>query len=341
MSEADERPVLVAGGYGAVGATVTRTLAGPLAGRVVAAGRDLARATALAAEVGGAAARIDVHDPAGFGRVLDEHGIGTVVLCVEPPGPALARTCLERGVHLVDVGASADLLEQVEALAGTAVAHGATAVLSVGVAPGLTNLLARRARDDLGSADRVDVTVLLGAGERHGADAVRWTVGQLARPAPPGGPLRTTLPGYGRRTAHPFPFSDQYSLRRTLDVGEVTTRLCLDSAPLTALLFALRRSGLVRRSLARRLLVAASTRVHLGADGFAVRADARLGGRHAAYALTGRRQSHVTGLVAAHVTRALRTGTLPAGVHHLDTLPALAGLPQELPGTTLRRLSEG
>lgn len=333
MREGWRRTVLVAGGYGAVGAAATRTLAGWFPGRVLPAGRDLDRARALAREVGAAAARVDVGDPVGFARVLDEHDVGTVVLCVEPPGPAFAAECLRRGVHLVDVGASRHLLAQVEKLDTTARATGASAVLSVGVAPGLTNLLARRALDDLGCAERMDITVLLGAGERHGSDAVRWTVRNLAADPPRGGTVRTGLPGYGRRSAHPFPFSDQYTLRRTLGVPEVTTRLCLDSATLTALLFALRRTGVARlgrRPAVLRALTGALARVHAGGDGFAVRADAFHGARRVGYVATGHTQSWVTGLVASHVVRTLVADGLPAGVHHIETLPALAGLPETM-----------
>jgi hypothetical protein len=47
-----------------------------------------------------------------------------------------------------------------------------------------------------------------------------------------------------------------------------------------------------------------------------------------------------SGLVAAHVTRELLTGTPPAGVHHIEQLPALASLPEALAphGVVLRRL---
>ncbi|MCB5168443.1 saccharopine dehydrogenase NADP-binding domain-containing protein [Streptomyces bambusae] len=315
------------GGYGAVGATVTATLAGWFPHRVLAGGRNPDRARGPAG-VHAAGVRIDVTDPDHLRRTLTGlRDVAAVVLCVEPPDDSVARVCFEQGVHLVDVGATPRLLDATAALAPVATATGATGVLSVGVAPGLTNLLARRAHEDVGGAERIDLTVLLGAGEAHGADAVRWTVENLPHPTT-AAPLRVTLPGHGTRTAHPFPFSDQHTLPHTLGAGLVTTRLCLDSAPLTATLFGLRRAA--RSPLVRRALTASFRRIHLGADGFALRADAHRGGRHAAYALTGRAQGRVTALVAAHVTRELLTGSLPAGVHHIEQLPALAGLPERL-----------
>ncbi|MBQ1090052.1 saccharopine dehydrogenase family protein [Streptomyces sp. B93] len=319
--------VLVVGGYGAVGAVVTTTLTDWFPGRVVPAGRDEARARRL----GGV--RADVTRPEEFARTLDTLAdVSVVVLCVEPQDAEIARICLRRGVHLVDIGATPRLLTAVADLHDEAVAAGATAVLSVGVAPGLTNLLARRVHEAVGGAERLDITVLLGSGERHGGDAVRWTVAGLTEPVE-ARPRRTALPGYGTRTAHPFPFSDQHTLPNTLGVPEVTTRLCLDSRSLTSMLFALRRTGLLhtaRHPAVRRTLTAVFRRVHIGGDGFAVRADARRGDHHAALALTGHGQSRITGLVAAHVTRELLTGTPPTGVHHIEQLPPLTTLPNTL-----------
>ncbi|NRQ36991.1 saccharopine dehydrogenase [Nonomuraea sp. NN258] len=318
--------MLVIGGYGAVGAQVSTTLDGWFPSQVIAAGRnpDGARLPATVRRV-----RLDLADIAGLERLLDPGDIAVVVLCVEPADATVAETCLSRGVHLVDVGASDHLLRQVEDLADRATVGGATGVLSVGVAPGLTNLLARRVHERLGGAQQIDITVLLGAGEQHGADAVGWTVSRLARPAA-ARPRRYLMPGHGRRTAHPLDFSDQHSLRRTLGVPSVTTRLCLDSAFSTALLAGLRRLGVFRRPTLRRLITTALSRVHLGGDGFAVRVDGVNGDRHAALALTGNGQSRATALVAAYVTRAVLDGALPTGIHHIDQLPVLADVPERL-----------
>lgn len=333
MADTDGGTILVLGGYGAVGATITGALGARFGRRVLCAGRNVVTARETAAAAGARAVRLDLAERDAVVHALDQYRVTAVVLAVEPPDAGLARTCLERGVHVVDVGASPELLAGVERLGPLAERRAATAVLSVGLAPGLTNVLARRAHDELGGADRVDLTVLLGAGERHGADAVRWTLAGLAAPRGTARRARVALPGYGRRTAHPFPFSDQHTLRRTLGVAGVTTRLCLDSATLTAVLFGLRSTGLARVTRRPRVLRAftgALTRVHVGGDGFAVRAEAVRGPWHATYAVTGHTQSRITGLVAARVTEQLLTGRLPAGVHHLDQLPAFADLPERL-----------
>ncbi|WP_218951881.1 saccharopine dehydrogenase family protein [Amycolatopsis anabasis] len=326
--------ILVFGGYGAVGRVTATALARWFPGRVVAAGRDPDRARAFAEETAGAVRplAVDVTDRAAVERAVADAGV--VVCCVERANEVLARICLERGVHYVDVSATRSVLESLEGLDELAATTGAVAALSVGVAPGLTNLLARRCVAELGSATGVDVTILLGLGEHHGQDAVRWTVDSLAQPAARGlARKRVHLPGAGRRTAFPFPFSDQHTLSRTLG-APVTTRLCFDSAPATWAMFGLRRIGFFAAAHRLRLdglLTAALSSVHFGRVSFVVHAaavDER--GRRAAFAASGSRESEATGIVTAHVARLLHAGGLAPGVHHLEQLVEPAALFRDL-----------
>lgn len=340
MTLVNARDVLVIGGYGAVGSVVCARLAQAVPGRVVPAGRSLAAAQEAARRIGSPRAeRVDLADPATLDAALD--GVGLVVLAVEPGDDRVARACLARGVSLVDVSASRGQLEATELLDEVAREAGAAAVLSVGVAPGLTNLLARRAHDLVGGAQEIDVAVVLGGGEAHGADAIRWTVDGLVGPrpgvrlgrVPGGGPRQVLLPGFGRRAVHPFDFSDQHALRRTLDVPRVTTRFALDSRVLTASLFGARRSGVLRAfrgARGRRALAAVFGAVHVGGDRFALAATARDGDRAAQVSLVASGQGRVTGLVAAEVALAVLAGRVPPGVRHVEQVDGLADLPERL-----------
>lgn len=317
---------VVLGGYGAVGRVAAEALAEWFPGRVVVAGRSRERAEAVARASGGrvTACAVDVGDLAAVGGAIADAGV--VVMCVEQANEAVARACLERGVHVVDISASAPVLEAIARLDGLAVEHEATAALSVGVAPGLTNLLARVCVDRLPDARNVDVTVLIGLGERHGRAAVEWTVDALTAPRVRAGRdpgrARAALPGFGARSAYPFPFSDQHTLTETLGVP-TATRLCFDSALLTNLVFGLRATGalsLIRRLGASRALTSLFSRVHLGSDRFVAHAAASGGGGTVACAATGRQEARATGIVAAHVARRLDGHAAPPGVHHLDQL---------------------
>ncbi|MEU4443303.1 saccharopine dehydrogenase NADP-binding domain-containing protein [Actinosynnema sp. NPDC050801] len=292
--------IVIFGGYGAVGREAAAVLSP--AHEVVVAGRN-----AAATVPGTTTLRVDLRDDGDVQRALD--GTYAVLMCAEVDNARIARACLERGVHYVDVTASHDTVTAVEALGGDA-----TALLSVGLAPGVTNLLARHCVELTGARD-VEIGVLLGGGERHGAAAVAWTLGGLAELGPS---WRTTFPApHGTRTVHGFPFSDQHTLLRTLDVDRVRTGLCLDSRMVTALLPAAAR-------FAHRL--GPLTGLRLGGDGFAVAVSA--GGVTCAF--SGRRQSRATGVVAALLVA--RLPALPHGVWHVDQVVDPLGFLTEVAG---------
>ncbi|MFC4059044.1 saccharopine dehydrogenase NADP-binding domain-containing protein [Planomonospora corallina] len=309
--------VLILGGYGAVGREAAAVLAGEAT--VIVAGRDPGRARPVP---GTTAMRVDATDPADLDRALE--GVGAVLMCAETGDARVARACLERGIGYVDVSASPHVLAGIQELDGLAAARGATAALSVGLVPGVTNLLARVCAERSPGQD-LRIGVLLGSGERHGPAALAWTLDGLGRLD--GSWTMGFPPPYGERTVHRFPFSDQYTLPATLGVTSVSTGLCLDSRLLTGLLAAAGRpavAGLLRRPAIRGPLLRALAGIHLGGDGFAV--AVRSGTAWAAF--SGRRQSRATGRAAALLVR--RLPALPPGVRHIEQLVDPAAFLAEL-----------
>ncbi len=327
---------LVVVGYGAVGRTVSTLLAERLPGRVYAGGRNLGKAEAFSRETGGRVLplELDLADPSGSAEALE--GASVVVACAEPPDAAFAREVLGRGIHYVDISASDAYLREVEKLDALARGRGSTAVLSVGLSPGLTNLLARHCADALGGGvANIDVFVLLGLGEVHGEGSIRWTVENLdKRFAVPGSPemvesftdpRRTVFPGgYGTRAGYRFDLADQHVLARTLNLEQVATRLCFDLAPATRLLVLLKDVGalrVLRYRWAREALVTLLARLHPGTDGFAVKVEARAeDGRSCRGSAWGRGQGRATAVVAALVARRLHETPAERGVFHIDQL---------------------
>ena len=113
---------------------------------------------------------------------------------------------------------------------------GSTIVLSVGLAPGLTNLLASHVKTKVEDAYHIDIFIMLGLGEEHGEAAVRWTVENLATEfwMQEGEELRkkksflesrkTVFPdGLGRRKGYRFNFSDQHVIKRTLNLQSASS----------------------------------------------------------------------------------------------------------------------
>lgn len=299
--------VLILGGYGAVGREAAAALAERMPGvEIVAAGRN----PGSAAPVPGARmARVDVADDADLARALE--GADAVLMCAELDNARIARACLERGVHYLDVTATPALIAAIEDLDDLARGHGATAILSVGLAPGVTNLLAKWCATNGGKGE-VSIGVLLGSGEAHGPAAIRWTLDGLGE-LDGSWPMTFPTP-YGTRTVHRFPFSDQFTLPRTLGTTAARTGLCLDSRLTTALLTSPALGRLARRPLVRAFLEKALATIHLGSDTFAV--TAQMGQVSATF--TGRRQSRATGLTAALLLK--RLPSFPAGVLHIDEL---------------------
>lgn len=328
MGKNDDRsgaPIVIVGGYGAVGRVAAHTLTSWYPERVIVAGRDPARARELVRSGDAAQAiRVDATDPGDVARVLDERP-AVVVMCVERGNAALARACLERGVHYVDISATAAILHEIAELDPLAARHAATALLSVGVAPGLSNVLARHCVEALPAARSVDIDLLLGMGGAHGDDSVRWVVANLAGGDAPGrtGRARVRLRGFGTRTVHPFPFSDQYTIRDRLGLP-ATTRMCFDSAAATSLLFALRSArffDLARRLRAERLITTLFSRLHFGSSRFVVQARAAdAHGATVSSTVTGDGTAHATGVVTALAVRHLLSGEAVPGVRHLDEL---------------------
>ena len=94
--------ILIAGGYGEVGHRLAEDLAREHSGRLIIAGRDQARAVALAASLGNArAVRLDVNDPRSVEEALA--GVAVVVSCVDQKERLLLRAALRRGLAYTDI----------------------------------------------------------------------------------------------------------------------------------------------------------------------------------------------------------------------------------------------
>lgn len=341
-----EGSIIIIGGYGQVGQSVARALAPSFPGRVMVSGRSLARAESFAATLGHGARglRFDV-DTEPADTLLAEAAV--VVMCMDPKGAGFTERCLQSGVDCVDVTAKQEALDAYERLDAMARAAGSTAVLSVGVAPGMTNLLGAWAVSELEVVERLDLFMLTGAADVHGAAALEWTLANLAVDFDVyrGGGLHR-VHGFRERTEVRFPdearprgawrfnFPDQRTVARTLSLPTVSTWLCFEPPLLTSLVALAVRLGVARWLRVPRVrgaLIALANRVHAGSDICAVLARAegglpggRRGVRQAAF--RGQQEAVLTGEVAAEVVRELLSGNRPGGVQHLERYTQPEGL---------------
>ncbi|MCA9688533.1 MAG: saccharopine dehydrogenase NADP-binding domain-containing protein [Nannocystaceae bacterium] len=315
----NRRPVIVVGGYGQVGRRIARGLI-DCAREVVVAGRSERRSRRAAHELGCRGATLDVGEPGTWASAV---GVaGAVVVCVDQTDDAFARWVLERGVDYIDITAGDAFLRKVERLDPIARGAGSTALLSVGLAPGVTNLLVKDCVDRLDSAEHARIALLLGVGERHGDAGIEWTLDQLARVSPIASLVPVRYPGSAASTvAVPLEIADQHVVLRTQQLRSAETVVTLESSRWTRVAVALGPS--LRWSSVRALVRYLLPRVRLGSERCAVVVEVR-GALASAPHVTrggfvGAREVEVTARVAAKITDALAERRRP-GVFHIDQL---------------------
>ncbi|MFF2015520.1 saccharopine dehydrogenase family protein [Paenibacillus sp. NPDC058177] len=333
------KDIIVIGGYGHVGSQICTLLSERYPGHVYAAGRSLERAEQFSKTKGGKVKplRLDLTKKADP-KLLKRAKL--VVMCMDQKDTAFAEACSQNGVYYVDVSANGAFLTRLEALASPSRTLPGTAVLSVGLAPGLTNMLVRQASEAMDHTNRADITIMLGLGDSHGKAAIEWTVDNLrvdfdivengslvAATSFTSGKTSDLGKGLGRRTAYRFPFSDQQTLPRTLGIPSISTRLCFDSRIATGSVALLQKFGLkkmLRSERMRKAAVWSFGKLRYGSDQFAIKVDA-YGTKNglpftAEYGLQGSNEARTTARTAAAVAGAIYDAILPPGIFHIEEL---------------------
>ncbi|MBX4149394.1 saccharopine dehydrogenase family protein [Paenibacillus lautus] len=337
--------IVVVGGYGHVGRIICEELGEKYPGLVYAAGRSLERAERFSQETSGKVLpmRLDMGQPV---MASEWERIKLVVMCLDQADDAWVGACIRSGTHYVDISAKAEFLNQVSKWKDAAEESGSSAILSVGLAPGLTNLMASWASKGLDVTESVDISIMLGLGDRHGKAAVEWTVDNLlstfqvmenhrVKTVASFSDGRSVFFGekIGRKSVYRFPFSDQSTLPNTLEVPTVSTRLGFDSSPLTTMLAGFRASGLhhlLKVKWIRNAAVKAFMNIRMGSDDVALKVEAqgKRRGKNSTVEslLVGRDQSRLTAKVAASVADALYSGNIACGVFHIEQVFELASM---------------
>lgn len=154
--------VVALGGAGAMGRTAVRDLAAsPDVEELVIADHNLEEADRLASELGDKvkAIRVNANDHAALVDAL--RGCDVALGAVGPfykYEPKMIRACIEAGVNYVSICDDYDAAEEALSLDEQAARAGVVAVTGVGWTPGITNVLARMAADQLEEVEEVAIS---------------------------------------------------------------------------------------------------------------------------------------------------------------------------------------
>ncbi|MDA7026367.1 saccharopine dehydrogenase [Bacillus sp. CLL-7-23] len=335
--------IVVIGGYGHVGGQICQMLGETYPGYIYAAGRNINRAVRFCQETGGNVKPLNLSADWSW---LEKTKL--VIICIDQNSTALAAACLANGTHYIDISANGSFLNQLKNLNGGLCLG--TGIISVGLAPGLTNLLAQEVRKAFDEMSHIDISIMLGLGDTHGKAAIEWTVDHLntmftVNENSQNKQVRSFTDGrlvdFGdrldRRRAYRFPFSDQMTLPHTLGVPSVATRLCFDSKWVTTGLHGLQKIGamrLLKYPVMRAGLVKMLGSLKMGSSEYAVKVDGNgtKAGRYeeVGVSLYGENESLMTARVAFTVANALYRGHFPNGVFHIDECFELKRVDQSL-----------
>lgn len=347
--------ILIVGGYGAVGRNISATLGNSFPGRVIVAGRNYQKAKEFSSQIETKLIPLELDITSISKNDKRLSGVNLVIMCIDQKGTQFVRHCIQQGIHYVDISATYVLLSEIESLHNEAKKYHSTVVLSVGLAPGVTNLLAKHCKSKIPNMRYADIYILLGLGDVHGEAAIRWSLEELnaqfsIKEAETTKQVRSFsdgkktmfFDGIGERTAYRFNFSDQHVITKTLELDSASTRMCLDSRFVTYLYFLLKKWGvskLFKFRIVQNFMIWFLQKFHFGSDKFIVKVEARkLLYQSPVYecSISGNEEARITGLVTAKVAENLYTSSFNPGVFHIEQLFNIAEIIKKISNDDLR-----
>jgi saccharopine dehydrogenase (NAD+, L-lysine-forming) len=302
--------VLVVGGYGAVGKILGLRLV-QLGYAVAAGGRRADPGRAIVEGLGLEWRQVDVASRDGWDAALA--GIDVVIVCIDQRDTGFVEYVLARGLLYMDISADDAHFRRVETLA---IPANAGAFLSLGFAPGLSNLMAARLIGSVEHASTLRLGLLFGINDQHGAAGVDWTLGAIFAGARdrPVAELDWGRP-WGRRRMYGVGFADQFALARTHPGLSATTYIGFDSRIATAAAFAA-ASMFGDNSVVRRLVAAASHPIGLGSKVCGILAEVSDGKRTHRLRFIGSEETRTTAELAALMAHDIMRTDRRGGVFH-------------------------
>ncbi len=326
--------IMIIGGHGKVGQYITRALKSynlVLVGREEKKIKGFLDKEKIQAEV----YEIDI-DNIDFAKLRN---VSCVIVCVDQESTRLVEFCDQHTIDYMDITANSEYIEKIKQLQlkGTS-----RILLGVGLAPGLTNLLAERFVSRYPSVETIELRLVLGLGERHGDAAIKWTLDNflksyshktLGEISP--FKLKSTVKSEQKKLqTYNFNFVDQHMLNQKYLNKKFTTYLGFDQSSITTLIYIAKKIGLLSLLKLKKVYQIAETFLRnpkFGTDVFIVSVKS---GEKVLVA-SGHGEGRFTGLIAAEVAKRLLTIDLKKGILEISNIISIDEVAQnELMGLT-------
>ena len=319
--------VLIVGGYGDVGRRIAAALASDVQLHLIVAGRDHRKARSLASQLGkrARALQLDVHDREAVVSAVADSDL--IVCCVDQREPHLVSSAIEQGAAYLDVTAGWEFISRCLAMHEQAEAAGVHIWVGSGLSPGLVNVMARAATDQLREVDTVHSYLFLGMGDEAGPAALDFMLKAASEPFSVVEHGRSRIAWAfrearhidvpseeGRLCAYRFPMPDQFFFPQTLGVPTAASWLAFEPAWVNLAWIVLSRSRaiwLLRSKKMRRAIVrmlAWGENAFHGRDHVRLVVEARSADGSSYLTVSGRGQAHATAASALVMARMLLDG---------------------------------
>jgi len=338
MKEKDK--ILIIGGYGTVGSIVSEQLASAYPSKVIIGGRNKLKADEFIHHRKLEAKSISIDINSDNFEEVDFDQVHTAISCIETMNTSFILDCILYKVNYTEIGTSFRVHQRFFGLLDYINDSDVLIIPSVGLVPGLSNIIAFNEAKKFVQIEEIHTFVMLGIGESYGLDSVRFmisnamqtfkikTVQGLLSVKGFTKPKSTRLLNEAKkRTFYLFDFSDHHISRILIRTNAIDTRLNFDSKAVTYVFYILQRLGFLRwaKYLKPTLLKKILDQIKKGTEIFGLQVEISgkdTKGKQVVHKslVTGEKEAFATGLVTSYAAKLLYENTTRKGLKHIEEI---------------------
>ncbi|MGC1514002.1 MAG: hypothetical protein WA810_00375, partial [Maribacter sp.] len=271
-------------------------------------------------------------------KEVDFNEIHTAVSCRETMNISFILECLQFNINYTEVGASFKAHKRFFELSDYIDNADCLVIPSVGLVPGLSNIFALNGAKRFAEIDEIHTYVMLGLGESHGIDSVRW----MLEKANSSFKIKTkdgsvSVKGYTHpkstrllneqreRTFYLFDFSDHHTIPLLVDTKAIDTRIGFDSRTITYLFYLLQKIGFLKwsKNLGPKRFKKVLDFIRMGSKRFGLQIE--INGRDSLgiqssmkYLATGENEAIATATVTSYAAELMYLNKTQKGLKHIE-----------------------